>query len=420
MNMTRPLKLMTDPLRTTDKDKEYQTLRLGFVGELGDTLAEFEGGRIGVFGGIPGELARVRIYRYRRRKQEMVSGVVSKIIEPSRYRVGPPCPNFGPCSGCQWQHIEYSHQLNLKRQILLDRFSKYKSLRKVNILNTHPSPTQFQYRNHARFTVRFGGQMGFSNRITRRFVRIDECMIMDRNINDVLDELQDKVSETTNLSVRVGINTKDRLIQPTLDAPNIPFQTGQKWYIEKVKGRKFRIASPSFFQVNTLQAEWMIDLVGDYLSLNREDTLVDAYAGVGTFASILASRAGKVIAIEESSSAVDDGEAVSVDVNNLEFIVGRTENVLNSLRISVDALILDPPRVGCHPEALNAVIKIRPSRLVYVSCDPSSLARDLDILAKGGYEVIEIQPVDMFPQTYHIECVANLRYAGESNRSMSS
>ena len=228
------------------------------------------------------------------------------------------------------------------------------------------------------------------------------------------------MSETTNLSVRVGVNTKDWLIQPRLDDPNIPFETGQKWYLEELKGREFRIASPSFFQVNTLQAEWMIGLVGDYLCLNGEETLVDAYAGVGTFASVLASRAKKVIAIEESSSAVDDGKSISVDVNNLEFIVGRTEDVLKNLGVPVDALILDPPRVGCHPDALNAVIKIRPSRVVYVSCDPLSLARDLAILVKGGYEVIEVKPVDMFPQTYHTECVANLRYVDESAHLMSS
>lgn len=420
MNKIRFSKLMTDPLRTTDNEKEYETLRLGPVGDFGDTLAEFEGGSIGVFGGIPGELARVRIYRYRRRKREMISGMVSEIIEPSRHRVVPPCPNFGPCSGCQWQHIEYWHQLNLKRQILIDSFSKYESLREVCVLRTQPSPTQYRYRNHARFTVRFGGQMGFSNRITRRFVRINECMIMDQKINHVLDKLQDKVSETTNLSVRVGVNTKDWLIQPRLDDPNIPFETGQKWYLEELKGREFRIASPSFFQVNTLQAEWMIGLVGDYLCLNGEETLVDAYAGVGTFASVLASRAKKVIAIEESSSAVDDGKSISVDVNNLEFIVGRTEDVLKNLGVPVDALILDPPRVGCHPDALNAVIKIRPSRVVYVSCDPLSLARDLAILVKGGYEVTEVKPVDMFPQTYHTECVANLRYVDESALLMSS
>ena len=156
------------------------------MGEIGDCLANFDGETIGVFGGIPGELVKARIYRYRRRKRSMVTGMVSQVIEPSPHRLEVPCPNFGPCSGCQWQHIDYQHQLELKRGIVSDSFSSYSTLGEVNISPTLPAPSQFEYRNHARFTVRFGGQMGFSNRITRRFVRIENCMLMAPEINEVL------------------------------------------------------------------------------------------------------------------------------------------------------------------------------------------------------------------------------------------
>ena len=397
-----------DPLRESDSSKEYAELRLTSMGDLGDSIADFEDGTIQVFGGIVGELVRARIYRYKRRRKEMVSGMVSDVIDPSPHRVASPCSYFGFCSGCQWQHISYEHQLTLKRDIVRNAFNDYPSLSDVVISNTHPAPTSFNYRNHARFTVRFGGQLGFSNRITRRFVRIDECMLMDSKINEFLSQLQEEASETTNLSVRVGINTGDYLIQPKLSNPNLNFDTGQKWYKENMLNREFRVASPSFFQVNTKQAEFMINLVGDRLNLNGEEILVDAYAGVGVFASLLSDRVRKVIAIEESQAAVKDALFGLHDLKNIYYLEGKTEEVLKELEDQVDVIILDPPRTGCHPDAIDSVIASKANKIAYVSCDPPSLARDLSMLVDGGYTVENVSPIDMFPQTYHTECVATL------------
>ena len=399
---------MTDPLREQDIEIEYARLRLTEVGPLGDMTAEYQGMDIPVFGGIDGELVDVRIYRFKRRRREMVMAMVVEVIESSEHRISPPCSYFGSCSGCQWQHIDYPYQLYLKKRIVLKEFSSYQSLSSLEVLDVISSPSQFFYRNHARFTVRFGGQLGFSNRITRRFVRIDECMLMSEKINETLTELQDKSAETTNLSIRVGVNTKDILIQPTLLNPDITLETGQRWYLENMKGVKFRVASPSFFQVNTVQAENMVDIIGDLLDLTKEDTLVDAYAGVGTFAILLADRAGKVIAIEESSSAVEDAKFLADNIENVQFVLGKTEDVIVDLDAEIDALILDPPRVGCHPDALEAILRFAPKKIAYVSCDPSTLARDLDILLQGNYRIDHVQPIDMFPQTYHVECVVSL------------
>jgi len=397
-----------DPLRESDSSKEYAELRLTSMGDLGDSIADFEDGTIQVFGGIVGELVRARIYRYKRRRKEMVSGMVSDVIDPSPHRVASPCSYFGFCSGCQWQHISYEHQLTLKRDIVRNAFNDYPSLSDVVISNTHPAPTSFNYRNHARFTVRFGGQLGFSNRITRRFVRIDECMLMDPKINEFLSQLQEEASETTNLSVRVGINTGEYLIQPKLSNPNLNFDTGQKWYTENMLNREFRVASPSFFQVNTKQAEFMINLVGDRLNLNGEEILVDAYAGVGVFASLLSDRVRRVIAIEESQAAVKDALFGLDDLKNIYYKEGKTEEVLKELEDQIDVIILDPPRTGCHPNAIDSVIASKANKIAYVSCDPPSLARDLNMLVDGGYTVENVSPIDMFPQTYHTECVATL------------
>jgi 23S rRNA (uracil1939-C5)-methyltransferase len=179
--------------------------------------------------------------------------------------------------------------------------------------------------------------------------------------------------------------------------------------------RDLRIASPSFFQVNTAQALNLIDLVKSGLDLRPGDVLVDAYAGVGVFAILLAHFVSRAIAIEESASAIQDGKSNAADLKNVEFVQLKTEEALADLvevcdlNAAPDAVILDPPRVGCHPAALESLVGLAPDRVAYVSCDPPSLARDLDILTRGGYSVSHVQPVDMFPQTYHVESVTTLQ-----------
>ena len=398
-----------------DHPPEFAELLLGEMDELGDTTADFEDRRINVAGGLPGERVIARIHRYRRRKRDHVSGSVSSVLTPSPDRVAPKCGYCGPCSGCQWQHVSYSTQLEFKRRAIVSQLDRFESLRNVEVRPTLPAPESFYYRNHARFTVRRDGQLGFSNRITRRFTRIDHCMLMAPAINEAVAELQDRAGETTNMSVRVGVHTGDLLVQPTFQNPEIGIPTGQTHYFERIHGRDLKIASPSFFQVNTAQAEQLIDVVRSCLDLGLGDLLVDAYAGVGVFAILLSRYVSRSIAIEESASAVEDGRSNADGLTNVEFIQRRTEDALAEFEqlcgpgSKPDAVILDPPRVGCHPRALESLIRLGPDRVAYVSCDPPSLARDLGTLVEGGYRVSEVQPVDMFPQTYHVESVTSLR-----------
>ena len=396
------------PKKAATDREELARLTLEEMAPLGDTYAHYEDQTISVFGGIPGEEVVASIVRYKRRRKQHVSGIVVEVVKPSPHRVAPPCPYFGPCSGCQWQHIDYSHQLELKRNAVLEQMGRYPELEDIQVDPTLPSPQQFNYRNHARFTVRDGGTLGFVNRIHRRFVKIAECMLMTPWINETLGTLQGKVAETSQLAMRYGINTGDWLVQPILHNEDVPIASGQGHYKERLLDRPFRIASPSFFQVNTKQAERLAELVRDRLGLSGTELVVDAYAGVGTFAVLLAPFARMVVAIEESSAALKDAAINTLGISNLEFVEGRTEEVLDELPDDPDAVVLDPPRAGCHPDALQALIRRSPRRVVYVSCEPETLARDLSLLVQGGFRVERLEPIDMFPQTYHVECVATL------------
>ena len=380
-------------------------LTLEGMGRFGETLASVEGRAVSVFGGIPGERVTAEVVR---RGRGHTAARVTEVLEPSPHRVTPPCPYFWPCTGCQWQHISYDHQLELKRRIVQADLAASPALADVEVRPTLPSPQSYGYRNHARMTVGPRGTLGFVNRTTRRFLQVERCMLMDPWINDAIGGLQGHAAETTQLSVRYGVNTGQWLVQPRLVDPGVTFPTGQKHYEEALLGRSFRVASPSFFQVNTPQAEAMVRLVERELGSTGADLLVDAYAGVATFAVLLAPSYRRVVAIEESAAAVRDGEANAAGLSNVTFRQGRTETVLASLEETPDAVILDPPRAGCHPRAIEALNRLVPPRVVYVSCEPETLARDLALLTAGPYRVEQVQPIDLFPQTHHIECIATL------------
>ena len=383
-------------------------LELEGMGRLGEALASHDGDRVFVFGGIPGEQVAAEVISERRNR---IAARVVEAMTPSPQRVTPPCPYFGDCTGCQWQHIGYDEQLRLKRAIVEEALAPLRPVSQVSVEPVLPAPQPYGYRNHARFTVGPEGALGFVHRETRRFVRIDRCLLMHDWINDALAQLQGRCAETTQLSIRYGINGGDWLIQPHLKASDIPLPSGQKHYHEALHGRRFRISAASFFQVNTLQGERMAEVVLQRLALNGEEQVVDAYAGVGTFAVLAAPYARHVIAIEDSASAVKDATLNVEGLTNVQLVQARTEEVLQGMPQSVDGLILDPPRKGCHPDVLKAILDSPPKRLVYVSCDPHALARDLRVLCHGPFELDEVLPIDLFPQTHHIECIATLSHS---------
>ena len=385
-------------------------LALDSWGRLGEAMAWHGETPVFVFAGIPGERVAAEVVRVHRK---YASARVIDVLDASPFRVEPPCSYFGDCTGCQWQHFDYHAQLTAKRDKVVDALARVAGLEGIAVDETLPSANRYGYRNHARFTVSRQGALGFVNRETRRFVRIDHCMLMRPSVNRILTQLQDQCQETTQLSIRAGADDAESrgeyLVQPALLNPAVALSTGQKRYVEAVDDRRFFVSSPSFFQVNVEQAARAAEVVRAGLALGRDDVLLDAYTGVGTFAVLLAPYVGRVIAVEESTAAVADAKENAVSSPNVEFILGRTEKVLSELPARPDAVVLDPPRSGCQPQALASLVELAPPRVAYVSCDAETLARDLKILSDGGYAIERVTPIDMFPQTHHVESVALLR-----------
>jgi 23S rRNA (uracil1939-C5)-methyltransferase len=390
---------------------ERLPLSLVSWGRLGEAIAHYQDREVFVFGGIPGERVIAEVLRVHRK---YIAARVVQLLEASTDRVEPPCPYYGECTGCQWQHLVYDAQLAAKHAKVIDALERVGGFSSPNVMPVLPSSKQYGYRNHARFTVGAEGALGFVNRETRWFVRVDNCMLMHEGINRLLAQLQGKCGETTQLAIRAGEETRDYLVQPPLKSPAVTVPTGQKHYVESVDGHSFRVASPSFFQVNVHQATQLAQAVRRALGLKGPELLLDAYTGVGTFAVLLAPYVRKVIAVEESTAAVADARENAQGLDNVEFVLGKTEEVLAQLEENPDIVVLDPPRAGCQPEALRSLIRLAPARVVYVSCDPETLARDLKLLCDGNFTLGRVEPLDMFPQTHHVECVAVLTHSQTS------
>jgi 23S rRNA (uracil1939-C5)-methyltransferase len=363
---------------------------------------------------IPGERAVVELYRNR---PDYGQGTVVEVLEASPDRVTPPCPYFGTCGGCQWQHISYERQLELKRHVVKEQLRRIGKLPDQSVEPTVPGEP-WGYRNHVRFSANGAGDVGFVRRASRNFLKVDACLIARPEINDVLSKVQGTAQGLHQVEVRVGVNTGEVLVEPNLQGlSNVeagpehkPSRRERGTYHDTLLGVPFQVNMASFFQSNTQQAERLAQMVLDRLALTGGETVVDAYAGVGTFAALLAPLAAQVVAIEEAPSAIVDARINTAAQPNVRHIEGKVEDVLPGLDMHPDALLLDPPRQGCHPAAINAVIAMAPPKLVYVSCDPATLARDLRLLIDGGYELLEVAPIDLFPQTYHTEVVCTLRH----------
>ena len=395
----------------------------------GDTALSAD--RIRFVGGLPGEIVDVAVTwfaprqaeqgrsqrrRHRRHAPAPTVRLVS-IIESSPLRAQPKCAVFGECGGCQLQHMEYAAQLDWKTRRVQEALSGA-GLGYVPVRPALGASLPWNYRNHMRFSVSRRGDIGLTARGSHRVLRLTDCPIAHRRINDVLQiagELEAKPSPPQ-LLIRYSENSNQLLLQPKPDAEftgklaAAGIELREADMLESLGGQAFRIRPSSFFQTNTRQADSMVELVLGYVGDAKGQRWVDAYCGVGTFARLMADRVGEVIAIEESASAIKDARWNLRDVGNVTLVQGRVEEVLPDLRLDVDGLVIDPPRAGCRVPVLDALVARPLARLVYVSCNPDTLAQDLAFLTSThpAYGVVSVQPLDMFPQTAHVETITLL------------
>lgn len=420
----------------------YHTVTLGALNREGLASAEIsEPGPDGearttllhVPAGLPGERVTIAVEppatppkrRKRHWKPYPRRVEITEIHESSPLRVEARCSVFGICGGCQFQHLQYEAQLEWKRTMVEELLREIGHFEQPPLLATVPCDEPWQYRNHMRFSVNREGHTGLTARGTHRVLPLTTCPIAHPLINAALPIFSRQVNPRPQVLVRCATATRQMLIQPQQSAEVQEQLAEQDIAVcaetmeEQLRGEMFRIRPSSFFQTNTAQAEKMAQMVLDGLFASAQEagstdaqplTVLDAYCGVGTFALMLARRAGKVIAIEESASSIKDARWNLREVENVEILQGKVEDLLPALAERLDGLVIDPPRAGCQRPVLDALARNPVRRIVYVSCDPSTLARDLDILCHeyATYRLRSVQPLDMFPQTAHIESVTVL------------
>jgi len=379
---------------------------------------------------LPGEVVEAEP---RGRQGGVAVAAATRVIEPSPHRVAAPCPYFGACGGCQLQHAAYAHQLELKRQVVEEAWSRAGlRLPPDTAVLGMDDPWRYRIRGEFEALATAGGwRFGFHRMRSHSVLPIDSCLIHDQRIERALpafaraaNELQ--LQDLQNLLLTVepagpGLLWRMRfrgreprwprdefahrvaelLPESTLldDAMSLEF-----WDLT------FRVRSDTFVQTNFRQMLVLYRTALDMLAAKSDERVLDLYAGIGTLSVAVARNAAAVTAIEENPHAVQLGRLnARINSARVEYLPGKVEAVLRGIRLGQhQAAILDPPRAGCEPAALAELIRLGPERLVYVSCEPSTHARDLIGLVRGGYRVRRAAIVDMFPQTYHIESVALL------------
>jgi 23S rRNA (uracil1939-C5)-methyltransferase len=392
----------------------------------GDALGRLPDGRV-VFVPfvLPGEKAQIRVYE---EKRGHARGELVKILTPSRQRIQPLCPHFTVCGGCHYQHVSYSDQLAIKSSILEDTLRRIGGLENPPLQPVVGSPKEWHYRNTVQFHLTAAGKPGYLAPDSHHVVAISECHLPDEALNSLWPMVDmEPVPGLERLILRQGAGGDALLVlegddtqapEFTVDLPlsavylgpgGAIVLAGDDGTIIEVAGRSFQVSAESFFQVNTPMAEAMVQYLVDYLPLSPDVTLMDVYCGAGLFSAFCAGSVKRVIGIEVSPAACADFAANLDEFNNVELYEGPAEEVLPALDVSPDIMIVDPPRAGLDRRVLNAILGKKPACLVYVSCDPATLARDARRLINGGYDLESITPFDLFPQTYHIESISIFR-----------
>ncbi|MBN1311328.1 MAG: class I SAM-dependent RNA methyltransferase [Anaerolineae bacterium] len=402
-------------------------LDLTTIAHGGAALGRHHGRTIFVPYALPGEHVTARVVKD---KGRFAYAEAIEINTPSPNRIEPPCPYFGPgrCGGCQWQHIAYGKQLEYKQTVVSDQLTRIGKFREPVVHATMPSPNPWEYRVYMTFTLTDDGKPGLWSTDNNTIIPIEACHILDPALTEIYGQLDLASPEVRRIKFQVGSHPEDRmLILETNDnlAPEIEVDIpvsvnlllsdnepvnliGSSNVTYQIGERGFRVTAGGFFQTNLPMAEVLVGQVLNRLELQGNETVLDLYSGVGLFSAFIAECAGLVISAESYPPAVTDAEENLDDFTNIDIIEGSVEAVLEALEGPVEAAIVDPPRTGLQGSVIKEIARLAIPRLIYVSCDPATFARDAGQLARHGYRLLDVQPIDMFPQTFHVESVATL------------
>lgn len=448
--------------------QKNQTVTLQFedLTHEGSGVAKLDGYPIFVPLGLPGERADVRVVKVNKR---FAFGKLIHLHEKSEYRVDPPCNVFHKCGGCQLQHMTYEMQLEMKRNQVKNVMQKVAHLPDVPVHPVLGMEEPWRYRNKIQIPVgEKNGELitGFYQQRSHRIIDdMETCVIQDELGDKIVEAVrqigtdlgiraydeQAHRGELRHIIVRTAYTTKEAMLvlvtrtkkltkqaeimeRVTKEFPEITSIIhnvnsektnvilgkksrtiyGADYIYDKIGDLEFAISAQSFYQVNPTQTKVLYDKALEYANVDKNDVVIDAYCGIGTISLFLAQKAKKVYGVEIVPEAIDDAKknAKHNQMDNVEFVVGEAEKVMpwwTKQGLRPDVIVVDPPRKGCDASLLEAMIAMEPERIVYVSCNPSTLARDLRILDDGGYQTKEVQPVDMFSQTSHVECVSLLQ-----------
>lgn len=446
------------------KNKEY-VVDIVDIGQGGVGIGKYEGFTVFVEGGLIQDKVKVRINKP---KKNYAVGDIVEIIEKSPFRVDRICSDdLKDCGGCQIQELDYNKQLELKTNEVKQVISRIGKLENVEIHETIGMQSPCRYRNKAQFPIQnINGStaIGFYKKKSHDVIPTDMCVIQ-HDINDKIIKIIKTYIQAYNVSIynetthtgvlrhlvtKVGFTTNEVMVVLVANGTNLPHLNelasvlkenilGFKTLVLNVNKAKtnvilgkenkviygngkindyigdlvFEISPLSFFQVNPVQTEVLYNKALEYAELKENDTVFDIYCGIGSISLFLAQKATKVYGIEIVEDAIKDAKinAKLNNLNNVEFYVGKAEEVVPKMYSegkTANVVVVDPPRKGCDEKVLDTIVSMKPDRVVYVSCNPSTLARDLAYLDERGYKCVEIQPVDMFPHTMHVECCAKI------------
>jgi 23S rRNA (uracil1939-C5)-methyltransferase len=394
-------------------------------------------------GVLPGERVAITI---RKKRKGVLEAALVKVLVPSKDRITPPCNGETECTGATWPHIAYPAQLGCKQEILLDTLKKIGGLEPMRLLPILPSPQTDHYRLRTQFNVRMKDnrqRIGFFRQGSYDLIEVENAFLIHPVINRVLKNiraLSHKLPPLTELHINASPSGEVHLLLFSEQQPFMPlepflsdlqktspevigmtgfagrqkaFALGRNQLTLEVEGMTFKATEGNFFQVNWEQNRNMVRTVLDFTALTGSETVLDLYCGIGNFSLPLAKKARNVIGIESGYSAIEDSAANAErnGIANTEFIADDLQKGLKALiqrKLHADVIVLDPPRAGATLKTLERVLAFVPQKIIYVSCNPATLARDLKFFHLFGFRLDRLQPVDMFPYTYHIECVAEM------------